>query len=231
VTRRPLVGIVCGRSPEARYSAHRGYVASVSAAGGVPVLVPAGPDADPDFAAAAVRHCDALVVTGGGDIDPSRYGASRASSSAVLMDVDPRRDAAEVAAVAAALSGGKRVLGVCRGAQLLAVMGGGTLIADLAEKGIDGHWEEERQYEPVHRVQAEAGSLAGRIVAAVADVNSIHHQAIADPGQELRATAWSPDGVVEAVEGTDRLGVQWHPERLAPRDPAFLAPFRWVVDR
>jgi putative glutamine amidotransferase len=145
------------------------------------------------------------------------------------MDVDPARDMAEIVVVQLAMAQGKRVLGVCRGAQLLAVMGGGTLIHDLSEKGIDGHWDEERQYQGVHPVRAEVGSAVAVVLGSVDRVNSIHHQAIADPGQTLRATAWSDDGVIEAVEGTGLLGVQWHPERLSGTDPRHLDPFRWLV--
>jgi putative glutamine amidotransferase len=168
-------------------------------------------------------------VTGGGDVDPQNYGGSESGSPELLMDVDPARDIAEIVVVQYAMAQGKRVLGVCRGAQLLAVMGGGTLIVDLKKKGLDGHWDEERQYEPVHAVEAEAGSLADHVLGSLERVNSIHHQAIADPGQLLRATAWSPDGVIEAVEGPGLLGLQWHPERLTQSDPRHVAPFAWVA--
>jgi putative glutamine amidotransferase len=229
MTGAPVVGLLIGRSPEERFSVHRGYVSSIAATGGAPVLLPAGSDADLYALCGAVDHCHAIVVTGGGDIDPRHYGVAGVAAPDVLMEVDPARDIVEIVVVQYALAQGKRVLGVCRGAQLLAVMGGGTLIGDLREKGIDGHWEEERQYEPVHAVHSERGSLTARILGSVDRVNSIHHQAIADPGQTLRASAWSPDGVIEAVEGPGLLGVQWHPERLTVSDPRHLAPFDWVV--
>jgi len=130
----PVVGILCGRSPEERYSTHRGYVASITAAGGVPVLLPSGPDVDPDGMAAMVEQCHSIVVTGGGDVDPKRYGGTAGQASDLLMEVDPARDNTEVSVVEAALQQGKRVLGVCRGAQLLAVMGGGTLVLDTGTK-------------------------------------------------------------------------------------------------
>ena len=225
----PVVGLLIGRSPLERYSVHRGYTAAITAVGGVPVLLPAGPDVDPHGLTAMVNHCSALVVTGGGDIDPRNYGVSDPSRPDVLMEVDAARDVVELAVVQFALAHGKRVLGVCRGAQLLAVIGGGTLILDLKEKGLDGHWNEVLQYEAVHAVRAEPGSLAARILGQVDRVNSIHHQAIADPGQILHASAWSPDGVIEAVEGPNLLGVQWHPERLIESDRRHLAPFAWVV--
>lgn len=229
MTEPPVVGILIGRSPVERYSTHQGYVASVAAAGGVPLLLPAGPDVDPHALTVMVDHCRSIVITGGGDVDPEHYAASESSSPELLMDVDPTRDIAEIEAVQYAMAQGKRVLGVCRGAQVLAIMGGGTLIFDLKEKGLEGHWDEERQYEPVHAITAESDSLAAHILGTVDQVNSIHHQAIADPGQTLRATAWSPDGVIEAVEGPGMLGVQWHPERLTKTDKRHLAPFAWVV--
>jgi putative glutamine amidotransferase len=230
VTDAPLVGLLIGRSPDERYSTHRGYVASITAAGGTPILLPAGPDADPYALSSVVNSCHSIVVTGGGDVDPRHYGVTDPASPGLLMDVDPTRDIAEIVVTQYAISQGKRVLGVCRGAQLLAVLGGGTLIVDLHEKGLDGHWDEERQYAPVHAVASEPDSLAARILGPIDQVNSIHHQAVADPGQSLRATAWSPDGVIEAVEGPGLLGVQWHPERLSATDPRHLAPFAWVVD-
>jgi len=226
----PLVAVLCGRTPAERYSTHRGYVSSVVSVGGVPLLVPCGPDTDPRTVELAVERCDAVVATGGGDLDPDLYSGT-VESPADLMDVDPDRDLGEIAAVQYALAQRKRVLGVCRGAQLLAVMGGGTLVPDLVEKGITGHWEEERQYEPVHAVRAEPGSLAAAVLGTLERVNSIHHQAVADPGQTLRATAWSGDGVIEAVEAPGLLGVQWHPERLSSLDARHLAPFSWVVSQ
>jgi putative glutamine amidotransferase len=229
MSRPPLVGVLIGRAPEERFSVHRGYIASITAAGGVPVLLPAGVDADPYALSAMVNFCHSIVVTGGGDVDPNHYGATDDVSPGLLMEVDTSRDIAEIVLVQYALAQGKRVLGVCRGAQLLAVLGGGTLILDLPGKGLEGHWDEERQYAPIHDIFSEADSVAARILGSVDRVNSIHHQAIADPGQSLRATAWSPDGVIEAVEGPGLLGVQWHPERLAASDPRHLAPFAWAV--
>jgi putative glutamine amidotransferase len=231
MTDPPLVGVLCGRYPEERYSTHRGYVASVTAVGGIPVLLPAGPDVDAGAMATVVSRCHAIIVTGGGDVDPDHYAGEHRGAVDLLMDVDPNRDITELAVVQFALAQKKRVLGICRGAQLLAVMGGGTLIHDLKEKGLEGHWDEVRQHEPVHAIQAEPASLTAQVLGSIDQVNSIHHQAIADPGQTLRATAWSPDGVIEAVEGPGLLGLQWHPERLTASDPRHLAPFAWLLER
>ncbi|HZP31354.1 MAG TPA: gamma-glutamyl-gamma-aminobutyrate hydrolase family protein [Acidimicrobiia bacterium] len=223
-TRIPVVVLLAGREPAERVSLHRGYVDAVAATGAFPVVVAAGLG-DDGALLDLVTSADALIVTGGGDVDPAAYGEE---PDARLMQVDQGRDRAEIAGVRAAHDAGRRVLGVCRGAQVLAVAFGGTLHQDLRAAGFDHHWEEERQYEPVHAVEAEPGSVAERVLAGSAKVNSIHHQAVRTPGS-LRATAWSDDGVIEAVEGDGLLGVQWHPERLLSSDDRHLEPFRWLL--
>ena len=81
----------------------------------------------------------------------------------------------------------------------------------------------------MHEVVADPDSLAALALGGTVKVNSIHHQAVREPGSGLRATAWSDDGVIEAVEGEEILGVQWHPERLFDTDARHLAPFHWLV--
>jgi putative glutamine amidotransferase len=204
---------------------HRGYVDALWAVGVLPVLL-APPPAGADLARFidGVSRCDALLLTGGGDVDPSAYGET---PSAQLLDVDSARDHAELAAARFVIELGRSVLGICRGLQVLTVAVGGALHQDLAAAGYDGHWQEERQYEPVHAVIADRGTAAHRALAGATEVNSIHHQAVRDPGP-LTPSAWSADGVIEAVEGDRVLGVQWHPERLADHDPRHLAPFAWL---
>jgi len=225
----PRVALLVGREPARRYSVHRGYVDALWAVGAVPIVIPPPPGDVPDRLESylgAVLSCDAVCLTGGGDVDPCHYGQI---PSAELMDVDPCRDRAEIAAVRACVDGGVTVLGICRGIQVTTVALGGALHQDLAHAGHIGHWEEGRQHEPVHAVQAEPGSAAARSLGGTRAVNSIHHQAVRDAGPRLRPTAWSPDGVIEAVESDGVLGVQWHPERLVRNDDRHLAPFRWLV--
>lgn len=207
---------------------HRGYVDAITAVGAQPVIVPVGPGIDTDRTLGLVLTCDALLLSGGNDVDPAVYGAQRGGGE---KDTDPDRDALEVAAVATAMDAGRPVLGICRGIQLLAAALGGTLIPDLPSAGFVDHDEEEREGEPVHGIVAEAGSVAGLAVAGANRVNSIHHQAVSDPGPVLKAVAWSPDGLIEAVEAPGALGIQWHPERLIESDSRHLAPFRWLVSR
>ncbi len=226
----PTIALVVGREPELRYSLHRGYVDAAWAAGAMPVVLAPPPPGEPlDRFVEYVTSCDGLMLTGGGDIDPGAYGEV---PSAPLMSVDPTRDAAELAATHAALEAGLPVLGICRGIQLLAVASGGTLHQDLGAAGFTGHhWEEERQHETVHLVEASAGSLAAAVLPTDRLVNSIHHQAVKTLGADLVTTAVSEDGVIEAVEGDRVLGLQWHPERLFSTDARHLAPFRWFVEQ
>ena len=226
--RTPMVALLIGRSPVRRYSVHRGYVDAVTASGGQPVIVPAGPGADMQRTVDLILTCDAVLLSGGNDVDPLVYGAERGRGE---KDTDLDRDQVEVAALSAAMDSGRPVLGICRGIQLLAAALGGTLIPDLPSAGYVGHEEEEREGEPVHCITAETGSVAALVLGGTQRVNSIHHQAVDDPGPVLRATAWSADGVIEAVEGPGVLGIQWHPERLIEFDSRHLAPFRWMVGR
>lgn len=222
----PTLAVMIGRSPEKRYSLHRGYVDAVVAVGAVPVLLAAGPGTDPAPLLEVVARCTGLILTGGNDVDPATY---RLGPGRGEKDTDPERDAVEVAALRSAMAAGQRVLGICRGIQLLAAALGGTLIGDLPAAGHTGHEDEEHEGRPVHAVTPDTGTLASLVLAGAGEVNSIHHQAVATTGPALTATAWSPDGVIEALEGPDILGVQWHPERLVAGDPRHLAPFRWVA--
>jgi putative glutamine amidotransferase len=193
------------------------YAEQVAAAGGIPVLLPPLPGI-----AAAVRRLDGVLLTGGGDIDPGRYGAQPHPATS---RVSQARDTAELEMLDAAVAAGKPVLGVCRGMQLVNVARGGTLCQHL--RGGAGHTPSPGTFGS-HPVRIEAGSrLAGILGAngAGVDVPTAHHQAIDRLGDGLVATAWAEDGVVEAVEragtgGPFLVAVQWHPE--AGEDPRLI---------
>jgi len=165
-----------------------------------------------------LRSVDGLLLSGGVDIEPVRYGAVRAPEVEV---VDPARDAFELALVRAAADLGIPVLGVCRGMQVINVAFGGTLIQHLpGADAADGHRERVRFAEVIHDIDVVAGSRLAEVVGAGRiGVNTLHHQAVAEIGTGLVPVAWScDDGIVEAIEGvgaTRMLGVQWHPELLA----------------
>jgi putative glutamine amidotransferase len=223
----PTIAILIGRDPATRYSLHRGYVDAVWAAGAIPiVLAPPPAGALLERFVEIIGRCDGLLLSGGGDVDPTVYGEP---PTADLMSIDGARDRAELVATRETLEAGRPILGICRGIQLLAAAHGGALHQDLVSAGFTGHhWAEDRQSEPVHAVDVTARTAAADALAGHRTVNSIHHQAVKDPGS-LTPTAWSDDGVVEAIEGDKVLGLQWHPERLRERDARHLAPFEWLV--
>jgi putative glutamine amidotransferase len=221
-----VVGITVGATERASVVA--AYVMSVSSAGGIPLLLPTMLG-EPDQIDEAVRRVDALLLSGGGDIHPAEYGETTRTT---LDAVDRRRDRMELTALHAVRASHKRVLGICRGAQLLVVATGGSLIQDLPAEGHLGHFDEshDRGYAALrHGIKAEVGSCADRSLAGLTEINSHHHQAIRDVGNELIATAWADDGIIEAVEGPGLLGLQWHPETLSTTDNRHLEPFRWLV--
>ncbi len=192
------------------------YVDSIRAAGGRAVVLPTD-------ALDLLDVVDALVLTGGGDLDPVTYGGSGSAE-----DVDPGRDQAEIALALAAASAGKPLLGICRGLQVLAVAFGGTLEGDL----------DHRLPEHGHDVRTAPGSLVGAVLGPRARTSSLHRQAVLDPGAVWRATAWADDGTIEAIEPAAStwpvLGVQWHPElTVHPTldDPTGPALFGWLIDR
>jgi putative glutamine amidotransferase len=233
------IGVTTGYVGKARpryLGLHDGYIRGLLAAGATPVIWPStlgegDPEEVSERAKELLAEVDGLVLTGGGDVDPARYGEER--GSARIYGVDPARDAFEIALVRAAApwaaDGAGRVLAICRGLQVLVVGLGGTLHQDLEEAGYDRHSRSDREYEAVHRVDIEAGSRLAGVLGTEAAVNSLHHQAVKDLGTGLRAVAWSPDGVVEAAEAEGILAVQWHPERLLETDEGSRALFRWVV--
>jgi putative glutamine amidotransferase len=191
-----------------------GYVEAVAATGGRAVVLP--PD---DVDADVVGILDALVLAGGPDIGPDLYG----EVPAPLTDTRPDRDAGEIVLLRAALAADLPVLGVCRGMQLLTAAYGGRLHQHLPDVvGDDKHRAAPGVY-GMHAVRFAAGSRIARLMGADTEVNSYHHQGVADPGG-LTVTGWADDDVPEAVEDPARrfvLGVQWHPE--AARDVRLFA--------
>jgi anthranilate synthase component 2/putative glutamine amidotransferase len=181
------------------------YVDCVAAAGGIPLLLP--PIDDTSAAAEAVEAIDALVISGGPDVDPARYDEPAHEKTG-----EPRvqRDAWELALLAAALERDIPVLGICRGAQLFNVHFGGSLL-----QHIENHRAGDAVYKPM-RISLDPGSLPGSILGPVVTVSCYHHQALGRLGNGLTVTGRAPDGTVEAVVATDRtfaVGVQWHPEQ------------------
>lgn len=202
------------------------YLQAIEAAGGIPVVAAPMPAAS---LAALLDRADGLCLSGGPDLDPAGYGAER---SCRVGPTEPRLDAFEIALVRAADARGLPILAICRGMQVLNVARGGTLHQHLPE--VVGESIGHRQHLPghvaTHTVTVMPDSRLGAIVGGECQVNSFHHQGIAELGEELIPTATAPDGTIESVEGTDRgfvIGVQWHAEGLAgrPEQAALFAAF------
>lgn len=197
------------------------YADAVLAAGGVPLLLPAGGDRLPGVVEATLDGLDGLVVAGGADVDPDRYGAPRHDRTGAAR---PDRDGWELALIRAARDRDLPLLGVCRGMQVLAVALGGSLVQHLPDVvGHDGHCPIEGEYGH-HRVRVAAGSALAGLIGPAADVTTHHHQAVDRLPDGATATAWAEDGTIEAIElpgpaaDSFTLGIQWHPEVRRPGD-------------
>lgn len=218
MTRRPVIGI-CTAVEAARWAvwedvevniSQRTYSERVDEAGGLPVLLPPSTRATED-PWALLEALDALVLSGGADLDPASYGAERDERTS---NTRRERDAFEIALCRAALDSGLPLLGICRGLQLLNVACGGTLEQHLADAEL--HLHTPGQFSD-HEVRLEPGSLAARTAGAERiSARSHHHQGVARLGDGLIATGWAePGGAVEAIEMREHpwaLAVLWHTE-------------------
>ncbi|HEV8565082.1 MAG TPA: gamma-glutamyl-gamma-aminobutyrate hydrolase family protein [Actinomycetota bacterium] len=245
-TRRPIVAISEGFADYGDYYGF-GYGRPLLAAGALPVLLPyyeSGSDR-----AELIARVDGLVLAGGRDIEPGRYG--RDDPHRAQGEPQPFLDEIDLSYGRLAVDAGVPLLGVCRGCQVLNVAFGGTLFGDLSEfpEGGADHpgakWDEwrelvrttleggERPAHPVHPVEIEPGSLLAEHLGERYVVDSYHHQAIRELGRGLRAVARAPHGVIEAVEMPGAaafvLGVQWEIHEEWQDDPRMLGIWRAFV--
>lgn len=216
---RPLIGVTTyleqARSgvwdTRAAFLQHS-YLDAVLEAGGIPVLLPPQP-ADDGQAPRVIERLDALVLSGGADVDPRRYGQEPHPRTGAPRE---DRDDWEAALLRAALDADLPVLGICRGAQMLAVEAGGTLVQHLPDVVGDGRFQPSPGVFGTVEARLEPGSVISRILGDDAvRIPVHHHQAIDCPGQGVRVTARCEDGTIQAIELPGRrfcLAVQWHPE-------------------
>jgi putative glutamine amidotransferase len=211
---RPVIGICARTAPVTLQGTDmtvslvfQPHVDLLASAGCTPVLLPLLPGVDP-----ILGQLDGLLIPGGPDVDPALYGGTTHPRT---FGGSPVMDAAELALVKGALSAGLPILAICRGMQLLNVLCGGTLHQHLPEiTGNDGHCPETGTFAlGRHRLHLEPGSRIAEIFGDdTAEAACHHHQAINQIGPGLTATAWAPDGVIEALEAIDHpfaIGVQW----------------------
>jgi putative glutamine amidotransferase len=195
------------------YAVPDAYVDAVRRAGGLPAVIhPADVDLD---------RTDALLLVGGGDIDPARYGGA---DDAAVYGVEPERDDAEIRLLRAAIERGIPTLAICRGIQIATVAFGGSLIVDIPSAGTYGEHGVPGGDATEHHVRLAPGSrIAAACGATSVTASCHHHQAVDRVGDALVATGWAGDGLVEALEYDGdawMVAVQWHPEDTAATDAA-----------
>jgi putative glutamine amidotransferase len=214
----PLIGITTyGRDENGAFSLPAAYVDAVRRAGGIPVLIPPG---EPNLAALLAK-VDGLILAGGGDIDPALYNGS---PHEMIYMIDPERDGSELDLVQRVVQSETPTLGICRGAQVINVALGGTLIEHLPDEVGEAVLHRLPPRQPAqHPIEVAPDShLAGILDAERVEPISWHHQAIRQPAPGLQVVAQAPDGTVEAAEKRDHpwlVAVQWHPELTAAEDP------------
>ncbi len=236
---RPIIGITtqpkCAESASGSIESHviaHTYTDSVLRAGGIPVLLPPVPNG---AVGSIADRLDGLVLTGGGDIEAHRYGATNHET---MRHMDADRDEFEIALIHEAQHRRLPVLAICRGLQLVNVAFGGTLIQDIPSEvgSLDHTVVGHAVYDGHQPVHLTPGCRVAEVVGTTdLLVNSIHHQAVKDLAPGFRAVGWAGDGVVEAIQHDDAgwplLAVQWHPEYLSAReDPASRALFQGLVE-
>jgi len=219
--RRPVIGIT-GNYEDLACKLGKGYYQSVIAAGGVPLIIP--PSADKDVLMNTLDHIDALILSGGGDINPLYAGEEPVPG---LHGINQERDLPELLITRLAYNRQLPMLGICRGIQTLAVALGGKVCQDIT--ATVKHSQDADRSEPTHSVNVvEDSTLFNIYKEQRLMVNSFHHQAVEDAGSKFRVVATALDGIVEAIESAEMksiLGVQWHPECMDDGQPLF----QWLV--
>lgn len=223
----PIIGITCteiqaeqGESLP-RQGQSRSYLQAVIRARAAPLLIPFLDDRD--LLRSLYERLDGLLLSGGGDIDPARYGQARHERCGRAI---PERDETELLLARWALEDGKPLLAICRGIQVLNVALGGNLYQDI-EAQVPGGGKHDwypgypRDHRPHTVTLAPHSRLAGILGATFLSVNSFHHQAVREPAAGLSVVAYAPDGIIEGLEVEGHpfaIGVQWHPEEMAADD-------------
>ncbi len=204
------------------------YADAVWKAGGIPILVPS---ADPEHANTCLDGLDGLLMTGGDDLDPRRFGKEERHPEEVPLD--PGREAFDLALVRSAVKIELPLFCICLGMQELAVVFDGSIHQSIADSVRGGLAHRVPDGSPAHHeVRLTEGSFLREVLGPAAMVNSLHRQAVESPGTGQAVTALAPDGVIEGIETADRrfaVGVQWHPELILD-DAGQLDLFRGFVD-
>ena len=221
---QPVIGIT-GNFGDETCKLGQGYYQSVVAAGGVPMIIP--PVEDVNTLVNTLDHIDALILSGGADINPL-FGGDEPSPR--LGGINRQRDLPELMITRLAYNRQIPILAICRGIQTLAVALGGKVAQDISIQATIKHSQEADRAEQTHSIKIAEDSILRRLYGEEKIyVNSFHHQAVKETGDKFRVVAKSPDGIIEAMESSEYksiIGVQWHPECLDEGKPLF----RWLVE-
>lgn len=223
---QPIIGISAGRERSdtniQKICLIDKYVEAVSLSGGIPLVIPTGLSgkAIPNL----IQNIDGILLTGGGDIETKRFNGE---DHPKVYGVDIERDQLEIDLVHAAIENSKPLLGICRGIQVINVALGGDLYTDISDQKSEALRHDWFPNYPrdllAHEVVIESDSILLSLIGLKQFmVNSLHHQAIHNLSERLSASAFSPDGIVEAVEMKNHpylIGVQWHPEWIYSIEP------------
>ncbi len=226
----PLIGLTTyGRNSENRYTLPADYIEAVRRAGGIPLLIAPGEARW----RALVETLDALILTGGGDIEPGAYGGQVHEMN---YGLNAERDALELDISRWVVGSELPTLGICRGAQILNVAGGGSLVEHIPDEFGESVLHRAPPREPItHAIRLKAGSrLAGIFGREEFDAASWHHQALRNVADGFQVVGHAPDGTIEAIELPSHpwlVAVQWHPELTAATDPLQQKLFDALVER
>lgn len=228
---KPIIGITMSRENGKEQILSKQYSDAILRAGGIPLLIPYTTE---DEALIAIsRKLDGLLLSGGGDIDPTLFDEEPLPG---LGRIDPDRDEMEIALIEQFLSQDKPILGICRGCQILNVALGGGMYQDLPSQkpNLLQHAQNAPRHHASHTVTIEEDTILYRIYQkTVIKVNSFHHQAVREVLPPLTISAISRDGVVEAFESESNrfvVAVQWHPEEMVKTDSDALRLFAAFVE-
>ena len=228
--RRPIIGIT-GNYNTGKCTLLEGYYRSVLEAGGTPLIIP--PFDDTDAMVSLLDRVDALILSGGGDINPLYLGEE---PSRELSSINPARDWHELMLVRLAANRQIPILGICRGMQVMMASFGGQLYQDIYKEASATlkHSQDTDRHVCTHTVRLAQGSRLAQIFETITlPVNSFHHQAVKEAAPSFAVSALSPDGIIEAVESTQHksmIGVQWHPEcMILGGDRSMMPLFEWIV--
>ncbi len=225
----PIIGLTPSiQSVDRSIYVYAEYLKAVHRAGGIPVVLSPWP---PD-GLEVLRRIDGLLLTGGHDVDPALFGEEPEEG---LGEITPERDVLEMSLTRAALDMDMPILAICRGIQVLNVAAGGTLYQDIRRQvpGAKKHRQDAPRWYPTHEVRLRDGTrIASAACASSIRVNSFHHQAVRELGENMLMTGEARDGIIEAIESAVHrfvVGVQWHPEMMYETDGVARALFSAFV--